>query len=145
MMLLYKAPPTRHRQSHASAFYAVLLLCATAFRSVSAIAGAPALKIDLAAFDALKTKIVLPNGLRLAYARSGAPVGRPVVQIHGYTNTARDWVPLAPHLAKDLRLILVDIRGHGPVSKHECCYSRVDFAFDEAACCCAAHLRRRDH
>jgi hypothetical protein len=132
MMLLYKAPPTRHRQSHASAFYAVLLLCATAFRSVSAI-------------DALKTKIVLPNGLRLAYARSGAPVGRPVVQIHGYTNTARDWVPLAPHLAKDLRLILVDIRGHGPVSKHECCYSRVDFAFDEAACCCAAHLRRRDH
>jgi len=29
-----------------------------------------------------------------------------------------------------LRLILVDIRGHGRSGKPECCYTRLDFAYD---------------
>jgi pimeloyl-ACP methyl ester carboxylesterase len=47
----------------------------------------------------------------------GSPVGKAVVLIHGYTDNARDWVPLAPYLSRDLRLILSDIRGHGQSSK----------------------------
>src|SRR5262249_5698786 len=54
----------------------------------------------------------------------------PVVLIHGYTDSARDWVPLVPYLSPERRLILVDIRGHGRSSKPECCYTRLDFAYD---------------
>jgi pimeloyl-ACP methyl ester carboxylesterase len=53
-----------------------------------------------------------------------------VVLIHGYTDNARDWVPMLPYLSKRFRLILVDIRGHGRSSKPECCYTRLDFAYD---------------
>jgi pimeloyl-ACP methyl ester carboxylesterase len=101
--------------------------------SVSAAAAAPtppALKVDLNAFDAMKKKALLPDGETLAYIDTGNPSGAPVVLIHGYTDSARDWVPLMPYLSKRFRLILVDIRGHGQSSKPECCYTRLDFAYD---------------
>ena len=72
----------------------------------------------------------LPNGISLGYVEIGPRTGRPVVLIHGYTDNARDWVPMLPYLDKSTRLILVDIRGHGLSSKPECCYTRVDFAYD---------------
>jgi pimeloyl-ACP methyl ester carboxylesterase len=90
----------------------------------------PPLKIDLNAFDAMKKKVALPDGETLAYIDTGNPSGPPVVLIHGYTDNARDWVPLMPYLSKRFRLILVDIRGHGQSSKPECCYTRLDFAYD---------------
>jgi pimeloyl-ACP methyl ester carboxylesterase len=90
----------------------------------------PALKIDLNAFDAMKKTIAMPNGEVLAYIDTGNPHGPPVVLIHGYTDNARDWVPLLPYLSKRDRLILVDLRGHGLSSKPECCYARIDFAYD---------------
>jgi len=95
----------------------------------NAPAAAPA-KIDLNAFDALKKSVSLPNGESLAYVSMGAPTGPAVVLIHGYTDSARDWVPLVPYLSPRLRLILVDIRGHGRSGKPECCYTRLDFAYD---------------
>jgi pimeloyl-ACP methyl ester carboxylesterase len=93
-------------------------------------ASAPPLPIDLDAFDAMKKTVQLPDGVTLAYIDTGNPSGPPVVLIHGYTDNARDWVPMLPYLSKSLRLILVDIRGHGKSSKPECCYSRLDFAYD---------------
>ena len=99
---------------------------------VSSFAAAtpPPLKVDLNAFDAMKKQAVLPDGETLAYIDTGNPSGTPVVLIHGYTDSARDWVPLMPYLSKQFRLVLVDIRGHGQSSKPECCYSRLDFAYD---------------
>ena len=91
---------------------------------------APPLKIDLDAFDASKKLIALPNGETLAYIDRGERSGSVVVLIHGYTDSARDWVPMLPYLSKRYRLILVDIRGHGRSSKPECCYTRLDFAYD---------------
>jgi pimeloyl-ACP methyl ester carboxylesterase len=98
--------------------------------SQSPSAAAPKLAIDLDAFDARRKKVALPDGETLAYVDWGNPRGRAVVLIHGYTDNARDWVPLLPYLSKDLRLILVDLRGHGQSSKPECCYNRFDFAYD---------------
>ncbi|HLZ98040.1 MAG TPA: alpha/beta fold hydrolase [Steroidobacteraceae bacterium] len=49
---------------------------------------------------------------------------------HVYSDNARDWVPLVPYLSKGLRLILVDLHGHGQSGKPECCYTRFDFAYD---------------
>jgi pimeloyl-ACP methyl ester carboxylesterase len=90
----------------------------------------PALQIDLNAFDASKKSLVLPNGETLAYIDRGDRSGPTVVLIHGYTDSARDWVPMLPYMSKRYRLILVDIRGHGQSSKPECCYTRLDFAYD---------------
>jgi pimeloyl-ACP methyl ester carboxylesterase len=91
---------------------------------------APPLSIDLDAFDAQKKTFALSDGIVLAYIDMGDPAGRPIVMIHGYTDSARDWVPMLPFLSKHDRLILVDIRGHGQSSKPECCYTRLDFAYD---------------
>ncbi len=89
-----------------------------------------AARIELGAFEARKQSIALPDGETLAYLTMGDPAGTPVVLIHGYTDSARDWVPLIPYLAPRLRLILVDLRGHGRSGKPECCYTRLDFAYD---------------
>jgi pimeloyl-ACP methyl ester carboxylesterase len=97
---------------------------------LNAAASASPLSIDLNSFDARKKTVTLPNGQVLAYVDWGSPSGPAVVLIHGYTDNARDWVPMLPYLSKNHRLILVDIRGHGQSSKPECCYGRLDFAYD---------------
>lgn len=113
------------------AAYLFVLGCALLHPASAATAsGTPPLSINLDEFDRSKRSVKLPNGITLAYVELGAKQGKPVVLIHGYTDSARDWVPLVPYLAPDLRLILVDIRGHGSSSKPECCYTRVDFAYD---------------
>jgi pimeloyl-ACP methyl ester carboxylesterase len=99
-------------------------------RAASAAKAPPHLEIDLNAFDASKKLMALPNGESLAYIDRGERTGPAVVLIHGYTDNARDWVPMLPYVSKRYRLILVDIRGHGQSSKPECCYTRLDFAYD---------------
>jgi pimeloyl-ACP methyl ester carboxylesterase len=112
----------------------VVLLCscilAPAVHAESPVKAPPRLEINLDAFDASKKSVALPNGQTLAYIDMGERSGRPIVLIHGYTDNARDWVPMLPYLSKRDRLILVDIRGHGQSSKPECCYTRLDFAYD---------------
>jgi pimeloyl-ACP methyl ester carboxylesterase len=125
----------------------IVFLCAAAVGSAAANAplhAPPPLKIDLDQFDALKKTTLLPNGQLLAYIEMGKPDGRPVVLIHGYTDNARDWVPLVPYLSKQDRLILVDIRGHGQSAKPECCYTRIDFAYDIRLLLDSLHIAKAD-
>ena len=130
------APNTALPHRRASRLRVVCVLLCTAIIGPSALAAAaeaarpPALKVDLNAFDASKKTIALPNGESLAYIDMGGHSGPAVVLIHGYTDNARDWVPMLPYVSKRYRLILVDIRGHGQSSKPECCYTRLDFAYD---------------
>jgi len=105
---------------------------------------APRLQVDLDAFDSSKRSIALPNGESLAYIDMGKRSGPAVVLIHGYTDNARDWVPMLPYLSKRYRLILVDIRGHGASSKPECCYTRLDFAYDIKLLLDALGVRKAD-
>jgi pimeloyl-ACP methyl ester carboxylesterase len=107
-------------------------------------AGPPPLKINLDEFDALKKVVLLPNSEHLAYIDMGDPKGPPVVLIHGYTDNARDWVPLIPYLSRHYRLIVVDIRGHGRSDKPECCYARIDFAYDIKLLLDTLHIPRAD-
>jgi pimeloyl-ACP methyl ester carboxylesterase len=110
----------------------------------SAGAAPPPLQVDLNAFDASKRSIALPNGETLAYIDRGNRSAPVVVLIHGYTDSARDWVPMLPYLSKQYRLILVDIRGHGQSSKPECCYTRLDFAYDIKLLLDALGVRKAD-
>jgi pimeloyl-ACP methyl ester carboxylesterase len=107
-------------------------------------AGPPPLRINLDDFDSLKKVVLLPNSQHLAYIDMGDPKGRPVILIHGYTDNARDWVPLIPYLSKHFRLIVVDIRGHGRSDKPECCYARIDFAYDIRLLLDALHIQKAD-
>jgi pimeloyl-ACP methyl ester carboxylesterase len=121
----------------------VLLLSLLPALAAAAASTAPA-PIDLDAFDAMKQSVALPDGETLAYVSMGNPAGTPVVLIHGYTDNARDWVPLIPYLSPELRLIVVDIRGHGRSSKPDCCYTRLDFAYDIKLLLDALHIERAD-
>src|SRR5580658_7398016 len=69
-------------------------------------AAATPLTINLDAYEARKQFVTLSNGERLAYVPMGDPKGRPVILIHGYTDNARDWVPLIPFLSPKDRLIV---------------------------------------
>jgi pimeloyl-ACP methyl ester carboxylesterase len=117
-----------------------------AFRAVAgAAAGGFGLRgwLGLAAWRACLC-MLLPNSQHLAYLEMGDPKGQPVVLIHGYTDNARDWVPLIPYLSKAFRLIVVDIRGHGRSDKPECCYARIDFAYDIKLLLDQLHIARAD-
>ncbi len=127
---------------------AALIVCSALALLVPAAGHAanapPALHVDLDAFDAMKKSVALPDGITLAYIDTGNPTGPPVVLIHGYTDNARDWVPMLPYLSKRFRLIVVDIRGHGKSSKPECCYTRLDFAYDIKLLLDALSIRQAD-
>src|ERR1700722_12717014 len=113
--------------------FAAAVMAVMGIAATSAARGAPSappLGVDLTAFDGMKKKVALPNSEVLAYIDTGNPAGPALVLIHGYTDNARDWVPMLPYLSKRFRLILVDLRGHGKSSKPECCYTRIDFAYD---------------
>jgi pimeloyl-ACP methyl ester carboxylesterase len=85
---------------------------------------------DLDRYDAQKTRVTLANGQSLGLIDLGPRDAAPVVLIHGYTDSSRDWAPLAPLLSSKFRLLIVDLRGHGIAAKPECCYTRFDFAYD---------------
>src|SRR5690242_4361625 len=58
------------------------------------------------------------NGVRIRYVERGA--GTPVLLIHGFsTNLDRTWIEsgIFDNLAKDHRVIALDLRGHGKSDK----------------------------
>ena len=120
------------------------LLLLPALAAAAAARSGAVTPIDLDAFDAMKQSAALPDGETLAYVSMGDPAGAPVVLIHGYTDNARDWVPLIPYLSKSYHLIVVDLRGHGRSGKPECCYTRLDFAYDIKLLLDALHIARAD-
>ena len=99
---------------------------------------------ELDRFDNAKHSLRLSNGVTLAYLDLGAREGRPLVLVHGYTDSARDWAPIEPLLVDKFRLIIVDLRGHGASSKPDCCYTRFDFADDIKLLLDALHVETAD-
>lgn len=51
------------------------------------------------------------NGGRISYSDSG--IGIPVVLLHGYLETSEVWRPFAEKLSERLRVISIDLPGHG--------------------------------
>lgn len=59
------------------------------------------------------------DGVDLAVWESGNPNGRPVIFIHGFSQSHESWSKqmAAPELQRELRLIAFDLRGHGDSGK----------------------------
>jgi pimeloyl-ACP methyl ester carboxylesterase len=79
---------------------------------------------------ALRKTVHLANGMTLGYIRLGDPKNPPLIYLHGITNSSLGYIPLGRQLARDFQVFLLDMRGHGVSDKPECCYSRLDFAYD---------------
>jgi pimeloyl-ACP methyl ester carboxylesterase len=56
------------------------------------------------------------DGFRLAYVRTGA--GAPVVLLHGWPGTRRDWREVVPLLEGEADLVVPDLRGFGHSDRH---------------------------
>lgn len=59
--------------------------------------------------------------------------GEPVLLLHGLGSSSADWAPQIAELARDFRVIAVDLRGHGRSDKPAGPYSIAGFAADVAA------------
>jgi non-heme chloroperoxidase len=59
------------------------------------------------------------GGIRLHVAETGNPDGRPIVFIHGFSQSGRAWARQMgdANLARDHRLVAMDLRGHGGSDK----------------------------
>ena len=105
---------------------ALALACALTTVGISQTAAA---KVDQARWNSLKKEVRLPNGIKLAYVELGDPNGKPVLLLHGYTDSSRSWSMTSPYLS-GYRLIIPDQRGHGNADAPACCYSLSVFADD---------------
>jgi pimeloyl-ACP methyl ester carboxylesterase len=72
--------------------------------------------------------LVDTSGGRLQVLDQGNPQGSPIVLIHCYTCSMRWWDELAPLLARDHRVIRLDLLGHGGSDKPGAGYSIDDQA-----------------
>ncbi|MBK8255223.1 MAG: alpha/beta hydrolase [Polyangiaceae bacterium] len=92
-----------------------------------------------------KQTISLSTGIDLAYIEMGNPAGKPVIFLHGYTDTSRSFYPTATALAQknpNLHIFALDQRGHGASSMPpaascahapENCFRPIDLANDVIA------------
>jgi pimeloyl-ACP methyl ester carboxylesterase len=94
---------------------------------------------------ALTDRVELPTGVVLHAVERGDPRGEPVLFLHGFSDTAHSWsgtLDALEALRPDLRLVAVDLRGHGAsplpdaeacAAAPESCFRVVDFAADALA------------
>jgi len=65
--------------------------------------------------DQIRFNDVLLRGVRVRYGEIGS--GPPLVLIHGFLVSHKEWLPMVPLLAKQFRLILPDLPGFGASEK----------------------------
>lgn len=75
----------------------------------------------------------LATGVGLHYVEQGNPVGRPVILLHGYSDASLSFAPILPLLPPQLRLFVLDQRGHGESDRPLMGYAPRDLAADVIA------------
>ena len=97
---------------------------------VPAGADTPAAAGVTSAWGTERRTVTLANGLRMGYVELGDPTRPALVFLHGFTNSSLGYLPLGRLLAERYHVFLLDQRGHGASDKPECCYTRLDMAYD---------------
>ena len=87
--------------------------------------------------DARKIKsndtATLPGDVRLDYLSQGETGGRPVLLLHGYSDSCRSYKPVFEAMPPQVRLFAPSFRGHGDSSRPAQGYRTRDFSADTAA------------
>lgn len=78
-------------------------------------------------------RVTLSTGVSLSYLAQGNPHGKPVIFLHGYTDSHRSFDLNLPRFPRAFRSYALDLRGHGDSDKPACCYEQSDFAADVVA------------
>jgi pimeloyl-ACP methyl ester carboxylesterase len=104
--------------------------------------------------DAGKCSITLNTGITMAYLEAGPASGEAVIFLHGFTDTARMWLPTMRTLRErnpNLRMLALDQRGHGDTSMPpaagcartpEACFRMSDYAADTLAFMAAKNIAK---
>lgn len=61
--------------------------------------------------------IHLSTGIHMAYLEAGVPEGKPLLLIHGFTDSSRIWRPVISLLQHEFHIYAVDLRGFGRSGK----------------------------
>lgn len=84
--------------------------------------------------------VVQVNDIDLHYREKGA--GEPLLLLHGFGSCGDDWGPIAEALARDFRVIIPDLRGHGWSTNPATGFSMRQSSADVAALLDRLGLRR---
>jgi non-heme chloroperoxidase len=90
------------------------------------------------------TRVRLATGVELQVVESGPATGRPVLFLHGYTDSWFSFSRILGGLPRDVRAIVPSQRGHGDSERPACCYTVDDFARDAVALLDALGVRQAD-
>ena len=78
--------------------------------------------------------VLLSTGIHMAYMEAGVPEGKPLMMIHGFTDSSRIWRMVISRLQRDFHIYAVDLRGFGQSDKPaQYVYSMPQHAEDIAA------------
>ena len=77
--------------------------------------------------------LALATGVTLHYLVQGEPAGRPVILLHGYTDSRASFDRILPALPSSWRVYAVDQRGHGRSTRPPAGYAVSDLASDVLA------------
>jgi pimeloyl-ACP methyl ester carboxylesterase len=86
--------------------------------------------------------VSLRTGVRLDYVEQGDPAGRPVIFLHGVTDSWRAFERVLPLLPASVRAFAISQRGHGDSDKPADGYAFADLAGDVVAFMDALGLRQ---
>lgn len=78
--------------------------------------------------------VFLSTGIHMAYLEAGVPEGKPLMMIHGFTDSSRIWRMVISRLQEDFHIYAVDLRGFGQSDKPaQYVYSMPQYAEDIVA------------
>jgi pimeloyl-ACP methyl ester carboxylesterase len=86
--------------------------------------------------------VELSSDVRLPYVEQGDPSGTPVLLLHGFLGSWREFRSLLSDLPSSLHVFAITQRGHGKASKPAADYNLVTLASDAAAFLDALQIKR---
>jgi non-heme chloroperoxidase len=93
----------------------------------------PEIEAEASHHDPLRGIYLESRGVSLEYAEAGRRQGRPVIFLHGYTDSWFSFSRIMPLIPTEIRAYYLTLRGHGGSDKPACCYEQEDFVADVLA------------
>jgi non-heme chloroperoxidase len=90
----------------------------------------PEIEAHASHHDPLRGIYLESRGVSLEYAEAGRRQGRPVIFLHGYTDSWFSFSRIMPLIPTEIRAYYLTLRGHGGSDKPACCYKQEDFVAD---------------